>query len=441
MAPLRLWHIVELYPPHYGGGAAIYAGDICRHLARRGHEVRVLCTESSADRPAYTLRTELHDGVVIDRLNLPYIRDRDPGGWLMGFRAWRRHEQRIKDLFEHVLRAWSPDLVHFHTPNSLFEEGRAAVERRGLPVVGLAHCAWLVCPRLNLVRSPTTAACAGPGVAKCLECLYSHWDGSHARAAVKLPWRMLKLGIYPAYRLWTRDRTRKATHAMITYSKYMTTIHQRALPGPSVHIPLGIDLAGRPEPRPDRPRDPVRFGFAGGVQGHKGTWDILATAASLKAQGLRFEIHIWGPNLELARGPIADLSLGDRVFLRGLFAAAEKWSVYGDMDVHLMATQVCETFGRVVQEAAAMRTPSIAPDVGGISEQIRDGVDGLLYPFRDRSGLERQMRRVIENPRVISDLARNLWTVVDTCDAVGEVERLYQVLLESRSSSRTSVQK
>lgn len=428
---LRLWHIAELYPPDYGGGAAIYVRDVCRFLAERGHEVRVLCTEA-ADRAPYTICTEYDGAVRIDRLNLPHFRLHDPGGWQLGLSGWRTHQRRVIEVTEHLLRDWTPDLVHFHTPHTLFEECLSSLQQRELPLVGMLHCAWLICPRMRLMRSPTSTQCEGPAPLRCLECLYSHWDGSHTRAGLKLPWRILKLGVFPAYRLWSRNEARKATHGLIGYSEFMTEAHQGRVSGPVEHIPLGIDLADLPVARPERPRTPLRFGFVGGFQPHKGIWEVLDAAAALQQRGLKFELHVWGPNQEMR--PVVERGLADYVRLHGMYTPAEKWAVFAEMDVLLMATQDREPFGRVVQEAAAMGAPTIAPAVAGIAEQIRDGVDGLLYRFRDRADLERQMARVVEQPTLVRQLSANLWEVVDTRAAVGAVEEFYFKILGSRQT-------
>jgi len=419
---LKVWHIAEMYPPDYGGGAAIYVRDVCRFLAERGHDVRVLCTEA-ADTPPYSVRTE-YDGLVrVDRLNVPYFRTQDPGGWSLGVRGWRKHQKRVAKVADEFLKDWLPDIVQFHTPYTVIEECLSSIQQADIPVVGMAHCAWLICPRLRLMRSPTATGCEGPSPLRCLECLYSHWDGSHGKAMLKLPWRVLKLGVFPAYRLWNRYTMRQQVSGLVGYSQFMADAHQGHVNGPVEHIPLGVDLTGLPDERPRRPRTPLRFGFAGGFQPHKGIWDVLDAAASLKRRGLMFELHIWGPNQEA--GPLAERNLEDRVFLHGMFAPEDRWSVFSEMDILLMATRDAEPYGRVIQEAAAVGAPAIAPNIAGIGEQIRDGIDGLLYEFRDREALERQMARVISEPELVRELATNLWPVVDTRDAVAEIERFY----------------
>jgi glycosyltransferase involved in cell wall biosynthesis len=249
---------------------------------------------------------------------------------------------------------------------------------------------------------------------------------------------LAKLGAFPAYRLWRRNKTRAKANGLIAYSEFMAKAHSRHLDCPVVHIPLGVDLAGRPAERPERPRKPIRFGFAGGFQIHKGFLDVLDAAGSLRNKGLPFELHIWGPGQERAASEIASRRLQNVARLRGMFAPQERWSVFSEMDVLVMATRDMEPFGRVIQEAAAVGAPAIAPDIAGISEQIRDGVDGLLYRFQDRQHLEHQMARIIDGPQLVSQLSRNLWTVVDTRAAVAELEAFYFKTLVSGGSLAAS---
>ncbi len=91
---MRLLQIAETYPPDYGGGAAVYIQDICRFLAARGHEVRVLCTES-AEREPYTMRVDYDGRVRVERINLPYFKSKDPDGRQLNILRWKKHERRI----------------------------------------------------------------------------------------------------------------------------------------------------------------------------------------------------------------------------------------------------------------------------------------------------------------------------------------------------------
>src|SRR5437588_115368 len=82
----------------------------------------------------------------------------------------------------------------------------------------------------------------GPGL-RCLLCMYSHYDGP-AVAVAKLPWRLVRLGAYPAYRLWRRRRARETLRAAVGYSRFMAEVHGVHLRAPVAHVHLGIALEG-----------------------------------------------------------------------------------------------------------------------------------------------------------------------------------------------------
>jgi glycosyltransferase involved in cell wall biosynthesis len=421
---LRIWHLLESYPPDYGGGAAVTTREVCRLLAERGHDVRVLCVENS-DKPDFTVRTELDGAVRVDRVSLPYFKSKDPDGWQLSLRAWRRHQRRVDGFFRGLLADWKPDLVDYHTVRPFGEQVLMTMQTQGVPVVATLHEAWLICPRLMLLRSPVARECTGPAPIKCLNCLYSHYDGSQARAMLKLPWRIAKLGAYPAYRLWQRANARETVAGALARSNFMARVHKDFINGEVRHIALGIDLTGLPPRGIDRPRSPLKFGFVGGFQPNKGIEDVLASARSLKAAGLPFELNLWGPGTDDENARQAIQGLEDRVFLRGMYSVAARWNVYGQMDVALMATKVCEPLGRVPIEGAAAGVPTIAPAIGGITETIRNGIDGLLYRFRDAEGLQAQMKRALTEPGLVERLIDKLPPVQDTSLAVEAVEEFY----------------
>jgi glycosyltransferase involved in cell wall biosynthesis len=239
---------------------------------------------------------------------------------------------------------------------------------------------------------------------------------------------VFKLGVYPAYRLIRRRQARHSLDGAVAYSEFMARVHMPHIAGEVLTVRLGlppvsIKHMARPSGRP------LRFGFVAGFQPNKGIWHVLDAAASLKQAGFDFELHIWGPNQEGSSGEIAARDLDDRAFLRGMYQSEEIWSIYTEMDVALMATTVCEPFGRVPIEAATVGVPTIAPAIGGITESIRDNVDGLLYTFRDPNHLRYQMERVLGEPGLVERLAQELRRAPDIREMAAEVVEFYLSVL------------
>ena len=430
---MRVWQICESYPPKYGGGAAVIAKDISVSLAERGHDVRVLTTESRP-RPDYTTRLDHVSGIRVDRVNLRHFVDRDPEGWELGMRRWHQHERRIGQILTAHLEDWRPDIVQYHTTRPFGEIGPCLIARAGIPVVAFFHEAWFICPRLMLLRSPMSEPCTGPGPIKCMECMYSNYDGSHWAAIPKFSWRVPRIGIYFGYRLLRRRAARHALTAAITQSKFMTEVHQPHFPGEAMLVPLGVNLEGLPTDIPSRPRAPLRVGFFAGFQPHKGALDVLDAAERLKRDDLEFELYIWGPSRPGDEQEVVRRGLDDRVRLQGMFQNGRMWDAYCQVDVAVMATTVSEPFGRIPIEARAVGAPTIAPAIGGIRETIRDGIDGLLYTFRDPKDLERQMRRILTEPNLFKSLCAGLQPVIDTRTRGAALEAAYESVLSGRTA-------
>jgi len=386
----------------------------------------VLATADSAD-PEFVLERSEEQGVVVDRVAVS-LRRTDPDGMALRLPEWRAHEASVAAFLEKYLERERPDLVGYSATRPLGEECLLTVARLGIPAVAILHEAWLICPRVMLLRSPDSASCPGPAPGRCGLCMYSQYEGLPL-ALARLPWRILKIRGYYRYRLRRRLAARRTLRGALGYSRFITDRHAPHIPGPVRHIPLGINLAGRPSERPVRPRMPLRFGFIGGSQPNKGLSLLLGAVGALRREGLAFELHLWGPDQRAAGAEVARSGLGDRVRLRGTYGPADLWGVYAEMDVAVMATLVSEPFGRVPQEAAAMGAISIVPAVGGLTEQIRDGVDGLLFRFRDADHLTRQMRRVLTEPDLLPRLMANLWEVPDTRVQAARVEAFYDEVL------------
>ena len=61
-------------------------------------------------------------------------------------------------------------------------------------------------------------------------------------------------------------------------------------------------------------------------------------------------------------------------------------AVYREHDIFVMPSRWQEPFGLVGLEAAAHGLPIVAFDLGGVSEYVQNGVNGILIPEYDNDG-------------------------------------------------------
>jgi glycosyltransferase involved in cell wall biosynthesis len=100
---------------------------------------------------------------------------------------------------------------------------------------------------------------------------------------------------------------------------------------------------------------------------------------------------------------------GDRVRFRGPLTGAELDRAYAAADVLVLPSHA-ETYGMVVTEALARGLPVIATDVGGVSEALGHGEDGippgLLVPPGDPAALAAALRRWLSDAELRGRLRR-----------------------------------
>ncbi|MFA5336298.1 MAG: lipopolysaccharide heptosyltransferase II [Candidatus Omnitrophota bacterium] len=81
--------------------------------------------------------------------------------------------------------------------------------------------------------------------------------------------------------------------------------------------------------------------------------------------------------------------------------------ILAGLDALVLATIVPEGFGRVIIEAFASGVPVVATSVGGVTEIIRDGENGLLVPPEDPQAMSEAIVRVLKDRALAKEIVRN----------------------------------
>ncbi|GAB2826066.1 glycosyltransferase family 4 protein [Actinoallomurus bryophytorum] len=99
------------------------------------------------------------------------------------------------------------------------------------------------------------------------------------------------------------------------------------------------------------------------------------------AERLRVPLRIVGrgPEEDALRAEVATRNLGDLVLLAGYLPEDDKTALVARARLHL-STSRGEGWGLSVTEAAALGVPTVAFDVDGLRDAVRDGVTGWLVP-------------------------------------------------------------
>ncbi|MEU5877418.1 glycosyltransferase family 4 protein [Spirillospora sp. NPDC047279] len=257
-----------------------------------------------------------------------------------------------------------------------------------------------------------------------------------------------QFGLYfPAWLAWV-GRMLEGPVARRTYRRHactaislttLTALRERLdWKGPVYLVPVGVTVPAEPvqaEPAQadSAQADPAQAGFvqAGERAGapelvcvtrlvpHKRVERVLDLAERLlpRFPGLRVGVVGRGPEHDRLAAEITARGLDGTVVLHGFVSEEEKAALVARADLHLSASQG-EGWGLCVAEAAVLGVPTVAYDVDGLRDAIRDGVTGWLVPAGEE-GLADTVERALKE---LDDPSRRARIAADCRDWAGEFD-------------------
>jgi glycosyltransferase involved in cell wall biosynthesis len=151
---------------------------------------------------------------------------------------------------------------------------------------------------------------------------------------------------------------------------------------------------------PPEPAEVGTVSWVGRLVAHKRPGLILPVAERLRALGISVDVVGRGPALPSLAAQVSAAGLAGVVRLRGFLTEAEKTALVAGSLLHLN-TSLGEGWGLCVLEAAALGVPTVAFDVDGLRDAVRDGETGWLV--RDGERIEDVAERAVKE---LADPAR-----------------------------------
>ncbi len=373
---LRFLYLTTFYPPYSFGGDAVFLHRVAHALADAGHTVDVLhCVDSyHLLHPAQPeIAWPEHPGVRRHEL-------RSGWGWLGPLAAQQTGRPLLTRGQIHQLFESQPyDVVHYHNVSLL---GPEILKYRpaGEDFVKLytTHEHWLVCP-MHVLWKFNERACEKPD---CLECVVK------GKRPPQL-WR------YTGY----LEEAAKHVDAFVSPSRFTARMHaERGFPVPVGHLPYFLDRQDQDWMNPGpRPHERPYFLFVGRLERIKGI-EVLIRAWQ---QITDWDLLIAGTGT--IEGELRQQAAGNP---RIHFIGPQPQSKLGALYTHAMATLVpsvtYETFGMILIESFARKTPVIARDLGALPEVVTDSGGGAL--FRTEAELLEAIRTFGNSPALRENL-------------------------------------
>jgi phosphatidylinositol alpha-mannosyltransferase len=128
-----------------------------------------------------------------------------------------------------------------------------------------------------------------------------------------------------------------------------------------------------------------------------------------------------------------DPAMRRHVHLLGLVSDADKPRLFRTADVYVAPNTGQESFGIVLLEAMAARTPVVASDIDAFRRVLDDGRAGRLFANGDAADLARVLIEVLGSGDLREELAESGWKAVQQYDwstVATEIVQVYETVTE-----------
>jgi len=227
--------------------------------------------------------------------------------------------------------------------------------------------------------------------------------GAVASLSSKVPLAYIAIG-EPAY--WIRSAVSRAGNrwmlgrATVVLAVCETTSRQLMELDPSLEGKVHVTYTGVPDEmfavrRRGGSDGPLRVVTIGSLSEEKDP--LLAVRSVADVPGIQLRMVGGGPLAGRVREEIETLGLGDRVELVGIVDDVSPHLEWADV---LLLTSRTEGLPGTVLEAGAASVATVAVDVGGVGEAVRDGVTGFVVGRDDHGGLAKALSELAANPEM-----------------------------------------
>jgi len=442
---MKILQVVHSLPVFNQAGTEIYTFDLASELSKK-HQVYIFSRYSDLKQEDYLVRKQIFSGITAYLINNTF----------RGYNSFEMFYQNVSidEKFSKVLDEIKPDVVHIQHLAFLSLGMIEKAKERNIPVVFTLHDYWLMCPKWHLLGAdgkPCEKAAEGIFNRDCVNCLRDMLNTN--RHAIKSYYLMKEF--LPAYFLKYLKNiyfhyNRKSSSNAIEQLKKRSIVVKKALESisfflaPSQYIKNqflkfgihpdeilsyypGLNLS-KFQKNQSKMNGKIRFAFIGTIIPAKGLHVLISAFNGIRSDVA--ELRIYGKIKKYVGFESYPLSLKRAIknknikFLGG-FDHDSVADIFKDLDVLVVPSIWQENHPLIIREAFLLKKPVIASRIGGITEIVENGINGLLFESGNAEELREKIEYIISNPKVLDDFRENNGEVKGIDDNAKEVEEIY----------------
>jgi glycosyltransferase involved in cell wall biosynthesis len=424
----RVLLVCHNHPDLLVGGVEMYVRDLYEALNGSGRFEPLLLARAGLP---FSPTDKFHDAplTMVNRDPNQYVLYTDFGDFDHFYGKLATSKSVLTEYFEQFLIAQNPDVIHFqHTAYLGYDMVRVAKNALPeAPIVYSLHEYMPICNRDGvMVRATNESLCEEESPRRCHECFpgITPQDFYMRKRFIQSHLALVDLFIAPSEYV-------KARYVQWGIPAEAIVVEpQGCLQPETTADEIERGKGGTRESR-------NRFAYFGQLNPHKGA-DVLLTAMDLLGEQFEGKLWLYGANLDKQSlewqrqfGSLADVERQNVTFV-GNYRRSDLPKLMARIDWVVVPSNWWETGPLVVWEAFQHGRPVICSDIGGQSEKVTDGVNGLHFKRKDAADLARAMKAAVETPGLWEDLRAGIPERAGHPmeEHVATMSRLYHDLLE-----------
>ena len=383
---LRVCLFTREYPPQGHGGIAQWTREVATGLAARGHEVTVIARALDGPRGI-----DFVEGVWVHRIDVAAITQEQAAAFAPAPASLTAYSFALYQEYERIDARRRFDVISGPIADL---EPMVCLARASAPVIVSLHTTY----KLSLPYKPDWLS--RPDYLK-----------GHIEPAIAGEGELMTKGPHILANSRTIVADIEAAHGLKIDRARIEIVP---------HGVSDLTLGAPPRPAPD---GQVHLLFVGRLEERKGADVLLAQLPGLLAAHPTLVVHIVGDDgilggdatlrrrFEIENAARPDLT--DRTRFYGALSREGVLAQYAACDI-FVAPSKYESFGLIFIEAMCFGKPTVAYDVGGAAELIRNGVDGLLASPDQPAQLAACVSRLVTDRALREDIGRNARATYET---------------------------
>ncbi|NEO50950.1 MAG: glycosyltransferase family 4 protein [Moorea sp. SIO4A3] len=355
-----------------------------QRLSQWGHQVLLFCPDYSALEDVYPNWRD-YTGQILPGVRIINL----PSTSFMDLEFERQVRRSSYSILLQDLKKFQPDIIHVDEPERLFfgffrVPGVAFAKKAGIPCVSFFRTNFLDYAE-DYFSLPSLVVAGIKFIFKTiLLSVYNSYDVTLVSSRITHK-KIIDLGI---------KNTLYANLLGFDASKFSADLQEEQF------FEKNYDLRGVDSK--------VKLVFLGRLTPDKG-WEFTLNAFSRVVQKVNSDQIAL---IIVGDGPMRDeiatrlSKLTPNSYFLGRVPPENVPALLVNSDIHITASEK-ETRGLTILEAFAAGIPVLAPEAGGVVENIQDGLNGFLFTPQNQEDFSDKLKVLIENPTLRQEMGRN----------------------------------